>query len=257
MKQRLRMNRKFIAAIAGFAWFLVASTVADAATIKVWTARALATVLEKVGPEFERTSGHKLIVTSDLSPAFARRVASGETFDVMISASAPIQEFIDKGWIDANSRKTLARSGIGVEVRAGAPKPDISSVKAFQRALLEAKSIAYLQVGSGLYVGNLLERLGIAAAVAPKVTRPENDSVSELVAAGKVEIGIVVITQIMTTPGVELVGPLPQDIQSYITFVAGIGTSSKVPQPAEQLLKYLHSPSTIHVIEAQGMQAAR
>ncbi|MGQ0639261.1 MAG: substrate-binding domain-containing protein [Gemmatimonadaceae bacterium] len=142
--------------------------------ITVWTARAIATVLAEVGFEFERTTGHRLNVTSGLSSDFARRVAAGDAFDVMVSGLGVVQEFIRDGKIDATTRTVIARSGIGVEVRSGARKPDVSSVEAFKRALLETKSIAYLRVGSGFYLDTLLQRLGIAESIKSKVTRPED-----------------------------------------------------------------------------------
>jgi molybdate transport system substrate-binding protein len=230
--------------------------IARAAEIRVWTARAIATVLAEIGPRFESTTGHTLTISSDLPPAFLRRAEAGEPFDVLISGSGPVDQWIREGRILAKTRRDIARSGIGVEVRAGAPKPNIGSVDAFKRALLDAKSIAYLRVGSGIYVHGLLERLGIAQAVAAKVTRPESDLVSELVARGEVELGLVVITQILTTPGVELVGPLPPEIQSYVRFTAGIGARSKVPEAAEQLLEFLTGPAAIPTIRAQGMEPA-
>ena len=148
----------------------------------------------------------------------------------------------------------VVRSGIGVEVRTGARKPDISSVEAFKRALLDAKSIAYLRVGSGIHVTSVLERLGIAEAVKSKTTRPESDIVSELVAKGDVELGIVVMTQILTTPGVDLVGPLPPEIQSYVMFTAGVGVNSRAPEAARDLISFLSDPIAAPVIKAQGME---
>jgi len=227
---------------------------ANAPVIKVWTARAIATVLAEVGPQFERTTGYKLAVSSDLPTGFARRANAGEPFDVLISGSAPVDEWIKEGRIIADTRADIARSGIGVEVCAGARKPDVSSVEAFKRALLEAKSIAYLRVGSGVYLAGMLERLGVAEAIKSKVTRPESDIVSELVAKGEVELGIVVITQILTTPGVELVGPLPPDIQSYVTFTAGISANSKASEAARRLIKFLTGPTATAIIKAQGME---
>jgi molybdate transport system substrate-binding protein len=227
---------------------------ARSAEIKVWTARAIATVLAEIGPQFERATGHTLEISSDLSTAFLRRANAGEPFDVLISGTAPVDQWIKDGRIVAETRTNIARSGIGVEVRAGAPKPDIGSVEAFKRALLDAKSIAYLRVGSGIYVHDLLERLGIAEAIRSKVTRPESDVVSELVARGEVELGMVVITQILTTAGVELVGPLPAEIQSYVVFTGGVGTTSKVPAGARQLLEFLTGPAAIPTIRAQGME---
>src|SRR5262249_35143802 len=146
--------------------------------------------------------------------------------------------------------------GIGVEVRAGAPKPDIRSVAAFRQALLDARSIAYLKdVGSGIHVARVVESLGLAEAVRPKVTRPDRDVVSEMVAKGEVELGIVVITQILTTPGVELVGPLPPEIQSYVVFAAGVGARASDPEAAKALIAFLTGPAAAPAIAAQGMEA--
>jgi molybdate transport system substrate-binding protein len=222
--------------------------------ITVWTARAIATVLAEIGSEFERTSGHRLIVTSDLPPAFLRRANAGQSFDLLISGSATIDEWIKDGRIAAATRTPISRSGIGVEVKTGARKPDIRTVEAFKRALIDARSIAYLRVGSGIYLADLFERLKMADEIAPKVTRPESDVVSELVANGEIELGMTVITQILTTPGVELVGPLPPEIQSYITFVAGVSAQSKAPDAARKLIAFLTSPRAIAIIKSQGME---
>jgi molybdate transport system substrate-binding protein len=235
---------------------LAQSAPADAVEIHVWTARALATVLAEIGPQFERETGHRLNVYSGLPADFEKRIKAGDPFDVLISGSAPVDRWVKEGTLVAATRTDIARSGIGVEVRVGGRKPDISSVDAFKRALLDAKSIAYLRVGSGIYLHGLLERLGIAEAVRSKVTRPESDSVSELVANGDVELGMVVITQILTTPGVELVGPLPPEIQSYVAFVAGVSVSSQAPDAARQLIKFLTGPTATPAIRAQGMEPA-
>jgi molybdate transport system substrate-binding protein len=228
--------------------------VARADTVTVWTSRALATVLAEIGSEFERATGHKLSVTSDLPPAFLRKLNAGERFDLLISGSAPVDEWIREGRVAAATRREIARSGIGVEVRAGAPKPDISTVDAFKRALLTAKSIAYLKVGSGLYLDDLIGRLGIKQAIEAKTTRPDTDIVSQLVARGQIELGMTVITQILTTKGVELVGPLPAEIQSYVTFVAGVSSRAKSARAARELISFLTSPRAIAVIKAQGME---
>jgi molybdate transport system substrate-binding protein len=130
----------------------------------------------------------------------------------------------------------------------------LSSVEAFKRALLEAKSIAFLRVGSGIYLESLLDRLGVAEVVRSKVTQPESDIVSELVAKGEIELGLVVITQILTTEGVELAGPLPPEIQSYVVFAGGVGAGSKAPAASHELLKFLGGPEALAVIRAQGME---
>ena len=249
--------RRIISATVLLTIALAPSGNASVPEIHVWTARAIATVLAEVGPQFERVSGYRLIVSSGLPDEFERRLKAGEPLDVMISGSSPIDQWIKQGRLIPGTRTNIARSGIGVEVRAGARKPDISSVDAFKRALLDAKSMAYLRSGSGIYVHGLLDRLQIADAVRAKVTRPESDIVSELVAKGDVELGLVVITQILTTPGVELVGPLPPEIQSYVTFAAGVSVTSKAPDAATQLIKFLIGPTAIPVMRAQGMEPSR
>lgn len=226
-----------------------------AADINVFTTRAIATVLHQVGPDFERASGHRLNVTTDIAIRMVRRIQAGEPFDFLVAAPGHIDELIKEGRILAETRTNLARSGIGVQVRAGARKPDISSVETFKQALLDARSVAYLKEGqSGVYLSGLIERLGIAEAIRSKVTRPDTDIVSELVARGEVELGIVVITQILTTPGVELVGPLPPELQSYITFTAGVSTTSRAPGAAKELMSFLAGPSAIQAIRSQGME---
>lgn len=226
-------------------------TPAHAAEIKIFTARAVATVLDKIGPDFERQTGHKLNVISGFGPVFVRQINAGEPFDIFVSTPATMEGLFKEGKLIAETRTNLVRSGTGVEVRKGAPKPDISTVDAFKRALLNAKSIGYLRVGG---VPELVERLGIADAIKSKVTIPDTDVVSELVAKGELELGVVVITQILTTPGVELVGPLPPEIQFYISFVAGISANSKARDAAQDLIKYLTGPMAIPVIKSQGME---
>jgi molybdate transport system substrate-binding protein len=241
------------AAFVGLALLLIQPR-AHAAELRVWTARVGATVLDEIGPEFEQATGHKLEVSSDLPGPFLERAREGESFDIMISTAAPIDTLIAEGHLLKQTRFSFARSGIGVEERHGAPKPDISSVEAFKRAVLDARSVGYLRVGSGLYLHDLLRRLGIAESIASKVTRPETDAVSELVAAGKIELGMVVSTQILTTPGVDFVGPLPAEIQHYVEFVGALGARSKSPDAARELMKFLRSPRALAVMQAQGME---
>ncbi|HKT17136.1 MAG TPA: substrate-binding domain-containing protein, partial [Stellaceae bacterium] len=155
------------------------------------------------------------------------------------------------GKLVADSRADLVRSGVGVETRAGAPKPDIATVDSFKRALLNAKSIAYLGRGG---VPELMDRLGLTPAIKAKTTVPGTDIVSELVAKGEVELGVVVMTQIMTTKGVELVGPLPPEIQFYTVFTAGISPDSHAQAQARELIKFLKTPKVRAVIKSQGME---
>jgi molybdate transport system substrate-binding protein len=223
--------------------------------LEVFTTRSIATVLEKIGPDVERRIGRKLNVTTDVAARLVRRINAGEPFDFLVAAPSQIDELIKAGKIIPGTGTDLARSGIGVAVRSGRPKPDVSSVDAFKRALLRARSIAYLKEGqSGVYVASALERLGLADAIRSKLTLPETDIVSELVGRGEVELGIVVITQILTTRGIVLAGPLPSEIQSYITFTGGISAKSTSVDAARALMAFLRSPTAIRVMRSQGME---
>jgi molybdate transport system substrate-binding protein len=206
----MRSLRAFAGA-AVFAFFVVISNAKAAAAedLKVFAPRAIATVLQSVGAQFEQATGAKLVVVSDLGANLVKRINAGEPFDVFSGAPPQLSALVQNGKVIAETRTTLVRSGIAVEVRAGAPKPDISSVDAFKQMLLNAKSIGYLKEGaSGVYLSGLLDRLGIANAIKSKITRPDTDIVSEMVAKGEIEVGMVVMTQVLTTPGVQLVGPL-------------------------------------------------
>lgn len=221
------------------------------AELKIFTARAIWTVLNEVGPEFERKTGHKLIVISGFTPEFMERINSGETFDILFYSPPLIDSLIKQGKLIAGSRTLLVRSDVGVEVRAGAAKPDISTVEAFKQTLLNAKSVTYLPVPG---VPQMLERLGIAETVKAKATVPNTDIVSELVAKGEVELGIVVVAQILTTPGVELVGVLPSELRISTTFAGAISSQTNAPDAARDLITFLKSPETVKIIRAQGME---
>jgi molybdate transport system substrate-binding protein len=229
---------------------------AVSAELKIMCPRSMWTVLNEIGPEFERTSGYKLNVVHDIAATLANRIIAGESFDIFIGPPVQIERVIESGNVVAGTRTPIARSGIGVEVRAGASKPDISSVEAFKRALLNAKSIGYLrQEGtSGAYLHGLFERLGVAEAIKSKVVRPETDIVSQLVAKGEIELGLVVITQIMTTPGVELVGPIPQELQQFVRWSGGVSAGSAAPDAARGLISFLRSLTAVPVLKAQGME---
>jgi len=229
---------------------------AAAAEIKILTPRSLWTALKEVGPQFESSSGYKLSVSTDIAATLADRIVAGESFDIFVGPPVQMERLVQNNKIAPDTRTPIAHSGIGVEVRAGAPKPDISSVEAFKRALNNAKSIGFLkQEGtSGAYLAGVFDRLGITETIKSKAVRPETDIVSELVAKGEIELGMVVMTQIMTTPGVELVGPIPQELQSYVRWSAGVSANSTAPSVASDLIKFLTSPSVLPVLKAQGME---
>src|SRR5256885_6725513 len=248
--------RGSICAAFGLAVLVTSAAVpsASAAEIKIMAPRAIWTILNEAGPQFERATGHKLNVSVDLAAVVTRRVNSGEAFDIAVATPQQIDALVKDGKLLADTRADLTKAGIGVEVKKGAPKPDISSVDAFKRAMLAAKSIGYLKIGtSGQMVAAALAKLGLTEAVKDKLILPEDDVVSEMVAEGKIEIGMVNISQILTTAGVELVGPLPAEIQSYIVFSGGVSANSKAPDAARELIKFLKGPA-VPVIKAQGME---
>ena len=230
---------------------LMLHSAAQAAELKVFASRAIWTVLTAIGPEFEKVSGHKLNTTTGLSPEFVRRINSGEPFDVIAAPPGSLAGLITGGKILPDSRIGIARSNTGVVVRAGAPKPDISSVENFKRALLNAKSITYLPVPG---VPQLIEKLGLKDAIAFKVTIPNDDISAELVAKGEIELGIVAVTQAFTTHGVELVGLLPPELQISTDFAGAISAASGNPDAARSLLIFLTGPKAKETIRTQGME---
>jgi molybdate transport system substrate-binding protein len=225
-----------------------------AAEIKSLTATAIEIVLKEIGPEFERATGHKVTMAVDLAPNFKRRIDNGETFDVALFSELTTSLLVKEGTVRADTHTRILSAGIGVAVRRGAPKPDISSVEAFKRALLDAKSIAYLREGpSGVYLAGLLERLGIADQVRAKAKPADTDTVSVMIANGEAELGVVIVPNILNVPGAELVGPLPPEIQRTVYFAGGVSATARQPEAAAQLIQFLKSPRAVQVIRAKGM----
>ena len=250
------------AMLVGLAMVLIgagAARPAAAAEIKVLTAGAFKQVLLALLPDFERTS-HKVVVENDTVGALTKRIEGGETFDLAILTPAAVDALASKGKLVAGSRANLARVGIGVVVKEGAPKPDIGSLAAFKQALLAAKSVAYIDPAaggsSGIYVAGLLDKLGIAAEVKPKAKLIPGGAVAEHVARGEAELGIHQISEILPVKGVTLVGPLPADIQNYTVYAAALGAQAKESDAAKALLKALSGPAAAEVLKSKGMEPA-
>jgi len=233
---------------------------ADAADIKVLTAGAFKQVVVGMAGEFEKATGHKLVVENDTVGALAKRIDTGEAFDVTFLAPAAIDDLIRKGKLADGSRVDLARVGIGVMVKEGAPKPDIGSVEAFKRALLDAKSVAYINPASGgssgIYLVKLFDQLGIADQLKPKAKLKNGGYVAELITSGEAELGIHQISEIVPVKGVTLIGPLPKEVQNYTAYSAGISASAKEGEGAKALVKFLAGPRTGEFLKAKGMEPA-
>jgi len=233
---------------------------AAAAEIKVLTAGAFKQVLLVLVPDFEKQTGHKVILENDTVGALTKRIEGGEAFDLAVLTPAAVNDLSTKGKFVAGSRTNLGRVGVGVVVKEGAPKPDISSVDAFKKTLLAAKSVAYIDPAaggsSGIYVAGLLDKLGVAADVKPKAKLIPGGAVAEHIARGEAEIGIHQISEILPVKGITLVGPLPADIQNYTVYAAGLGANGKESEAAKTLLKTLSGPAAADVLKSKGMEPA-
>ena len=238
---------------------LLTAVGAQADEIKVMTSGALSAALRELTPAFERASGSTLIIVSGGSVAGAPdsipdRLQRGERADVVIMAAGGIDDLVKAGRVVAGSRTDLARSSIGIAVRAGAPKPDISTVEALTRALLQAKSIAYSSSVSGVYVATeLFQRLGIASQMAAKSRRIESEPVGAAVARGDAELGFQQISELRPVPGLEVVGPLPPQVQRVTIFSAAAASSSANPSGGRALIFFLASPAASAAITRSGM----
>jgi molybdate transport system substrate-binding protein len=236
---------------------IVGTCAAQAAEVKILTAGAMKEVVLAVVPQFERESGHKAVVVNDTAGGLSRRILGGETFDLAVITPGAIDELIAKGKV-TGGRVNVARVGVGVMVKEGAPRPDIATVEAFKRALLAAKSVAYIDPASGgssgIYIAGLLDKLGIAADVKPKAKLKQGGYVAELIASGEAELGLHQISEIIPVKGVTLVGPLPAEIQNYTTYAAGVSADAKEGDAARALVKLLAGPAADPVLKSRGME---
>jgi len=204
-----------------------------------------------------RTGSHKPVIGFGLAVAVKRRIEGGEAFDPAILTGAGIDDLAKQGKVDAASRAPIARSGVGIGIKKGAPRPDIGTPEAFKRTLLSAKSIAWAKEGqSGIYFAGLLERIGIAGQIKPKaVLAPSGAVVGKLVAGGEVQLGVILVNELMAAPGVEVLGPLPAELQNYTVFHVGVGVGSKDSSAAKALIKFLTTPAAGAVFRAKGQEA--
>jgi molybdate transport system substrate-binding protein len=239
---------------AALALAILAANPGFSAELKIFGSRVTKMLVDDIGPQFEKATGNKLVVITDVAAVMKRRIAAGEAFDLAVLVNFQTDDLIKSGKLIADTRADLMKAGIGVAVRRGAPNPNIGTVEAFKQTLLAAKSITYLKEGaSTIYLDRLFARLGIADALRDKTVKPPTESVSELVAAGNVELGIIVIPNILSVPGAQLVGPIPQEVQSYIVFTAAVAANSPNQQAARDLIAFLKSPVGVQSIKTKGM----
>jgi molybdate transport system substrate-binding protein len=240
----------------GFA-LLLASVAVGAAEIKVIAGAALSPALAELGPQFESTTGHKLVIQYGILGTLKKRLASGESFDLAVVPAGLLNGAAKQGVIDGATRAPIARVGMAVAVRAGSPRPDIGSVDAFRRALLDASILTYPPEGAiGVHLAKVLEQLGIAEQVKSR-TKPLKtvELVVPTLAAGEAELGFAPSTVFVGAAGVEIAGPFPPELQSYVELTAGVGAASAQPDAARELIQYLTSPGARAVLRAKGFES--
>jgi molybdate transport system substrate-binding protein len=233
---------------------------ADAAEVKVLTAGAFKQVMLALVPVYEKETGNKVILDNDTAGGLQKRIEGGEIFDVAVITPKAIDELAAAGKIAHGSRVNIASVGVGVVVREGAPKPDISTVEAFKKALLAAKSVAYIDPASGgssgIYFDKLLERLGIADQIRPKAKLKKGGYVADLIASGEAELGVHQISEIVPVKGTVLVGPLPKEIQNTTTYAAGLSATPQHKEAAQALIKMFSEPAAGAMLKAKGLYPA-
>jgi molybdate transport system substrate-binding protein len=256
------MHPKSLVQWFGVAALLVASA-ASAADVHVMISAGFFRVYSELGPAFEKASGHHLVTTrgpsmGDSPEAIPTRLTRGEAADVVIMDGESAEKLGGRGLVRADSKVELARSLAGMVVREGAPKPDISGVEAFKKAVLAAKSIAYSDSGSGTYLSKtLFPRLGIADQIAARSRKvrgpPSGEPVAAVVARGEAEIGFQQVSELIHVPGVTFVGALPAELQPGFSFAGAVTSNARQPDAGSALLRFLASPEAAHAILKAGL----
>lgn len=243
-----------------FAFLLVVGGAAQGAEIKVFSPGVTKPVLENLAGDFERTSGHKLAIRYSSAGGVLKLIQAGEVADVVFLQRQVMDDLVKQGKISSGSTADIAFSAVGVAVRAGAPKPDISSVAAVRRTLLAAKSIAYVDPARGSASANhfvrVLERLGIAQEMRPKSRLVRDPAV--FVAKGEVELVVLQMSELIDVAGIDVVGPLPPDLQNPLafTFAAGISSDAAQPEAGRILIDFLRSPVAAKIMRSYGLEPA-
>src|SRR6202158_3799712 len=256
----MRISANFRSLLLGLAGALLLAGSASAAEVRVMISGGLTAAYKELVPEFERLTGNKVLTAYGPSMgttvnAIPIRLERGEPADVLIMVGYALGDLAQQGKVIAESRVDRVKSRIGIAVKSGAPKPDISSAEAVKRTLLTAKTVAYSDSASGVYVSTeMFAKLGIADEMKDKARKIPATPVGEIVARGDAEIGFQQISELLPVPGVDIVGPLPPELQKITVFSAGIATVSKEPAAGRALIKFLASPAARDAIIKSGME---
>jgi len=249
---------RFVVSCVVVAATLSQTRAVEGADIKVFCSNGLREVVVALVPKFEQMTGHKVVLLFEPSTRLKTRIDADEPFDLAVLTTALIDEGVKAGKLGSDSRTVIARSGLGLSIRAGAKKPDVGTVDAFKRALLGAKSIGYpTQGASAAPFEALVAKLGLKAQLTPKYAlRDTAAQLGEDVATGRVEIGVAPVSEILPVKGVDLVGAFPAELQSWVEMTASVAVGAKEKSGARDLIAFLTSRANVAVITAKGMEPA-
>jgi len=228
---------------------------AEAGDIKVLASSGVRGVMIELGPQFEAATGHKLVMDFEVIAVLKRRILAGEPFDLAIIGPAAIDELIGQGKVAAGTRAPFGRTGLGVAAREGAPRPEIGTADALKRVLLDAKSVAHSKEGeSGIHFHALLDRLGIAGVMEPKLKAYDAAGLRQSLASGEAEFAVTGIGPILSMPKSQYLAPAPPDQQTYVVFNTGVSASAQDPAAVRALIAFLTAPAAAPVFKAKGME---
>ncbi len=232
----------------------LSASAASAAEIKVLSGNGPKAAVIALCAQFEKATGARIDLRFGVNPEVKQKIEGGESFDVVVG-NPPIVDALIKDKLVVGPRSDIGRSGLGVAVKSGAPKPDIGTVEAFKKTLLAAKAVAYPGKGaSGIYFVGLLDRMGIKDQMQGKLKPMAAEDTVEVVARGEADMVVVVATRITGVPGVDRVGFIPEELQTKIGFAAGLGAAAKDPEAAKALIKFLSGPSAAATLRANGVE---
>jgi molybdate transport system substrate-binding protein len=245
--------------IGGIIFLFAEGAFAQAPTVRVLASNGVQGALNEIIPQCERAIGHPLSVEFGTTATLKPRIESGEAFDFTVLTSEAIDALIKEGKVATDSRANAARVGIGIGIRAGAVKPDVSTPEALKKALLNAKSITYAAAGASRPpTDKMLDRMGIADALKSKtLLLPGAEETTAALRDGKAEILITLISEIVSAKGLELAGPLPKEFQTYIGFAAGVSPNAKSAEAAKAAVKFLTGPKAAAAYTAKGMEPVK
>jgi molybdate transport system substrate-binding protein len=228
---------------------------AQAAEVRVLSSNGVHSVMVEMVPAFERATGQKVSIDYYTANQIVDRIKGGEKADLVIITRPTVDAMIKEGKIVAGSDKVVGRSGVGVAIRAGLPKPDISTPDKLKQALLNAKSIAFTKTGgSGIHFANVIKRLGIADQVNAKAKIPEGGAVGPLVASGEAEMAVQQIPELLAVKEIQYVGPFPPELQIATVFTTGVMTDARQPEAAKALIDFLTTPAAVKLFAAKGLE---